>query len=104
MLIDLRVNEKKLTVFIVHQIDEECGKRQPYYLLLFKLRRLGAHAADKVEQLIKIASIEDPSFGDIAEAVFKIDFQCRTFEDKILEALDLGDQTCLRSLNILPFL
>ena len=104
MLIDLRVYEEKLAVFIVHQIDEECGKGETNYLLAFKLRRFGAHAADEAEQLIKIASIEDPSFRDIADAVFKIDFQGWTFENKFLEVLDLGDQTCLCPLNVLPFL
>ena len=49
VLIDLRVNEKKLTVFIVHQIDEEGSKGEPNYLLAFKLRRFGAHAADEAE-------------------------------------------------------
>ena len=104
MLIDLRVYEEKLAVFIVHQIDEEGSKGEPNYLLAFKLRRLSAHATDKAEQLIKIASIENPSFRDIADAVFKIDFQGWTFENKFLEVLDLGDQTCLCPLNVLPFL
>ena len=104
VLIDLRADEKELTVFIVHQVDEECGKGKSNYHFVFEFRRLSAHAADKVEKLINIAAIENSSLRDIVDAIFKIDFQGWASENKFLEVLHLGDQTCLRSLNILPFL
>ena len=93
-----------MPIWIVHEIDEECGKGEPNYLFIFKFWSLCAHTADEVEKFIKITAMENPSLRNISNSILENPLQVLVGKDIVFEIGDFWDEDILGFQSILALL